>query len=134
MTGGCKLSSVDPAIRLLRDLVAINSVNPTLVPGAPGEAQIADAVAAEMRSFGLDSIVGHKGFSWIDIEVAGRAAHGSRPAEGQDAILRMGRVLRHLEALDRDLQAREPNALLGTGSLHASIIDGGRELSSYPDR
>jgi hypothetical protein len=38
---------VDPALRLLKDLVAINSVNPTLVSGAPGEAEIADAVANE---------------------------------------------------------------------------------------
>src|SRR5215510_3143740 len=45
---------MDPAIRLLRDLVAINSVNPTLVPGAPGEREVASAVAAEMRRIGLD--------------------------------------------------------------------------------
>jgi acetylornithine deacetylase len=45
---------VDPAISLLRDLVAINSVNPTLVPGAPGEQEIAAAVAAAMRGFGLE--------------------------------------------------------------------------------
>ena len=43
----------DP-IRLLRDLVAINSVNPTLVPGAPGEADVAAAIAIEMRRLGLD--------------------------------------------------------------------------------
>ena len=64
----------------------------------------------------------------------GKAAHGSRPADGQDAILRLGRVLSRLEALDRALQARPPHPLVGTGSLHASIIEGGRELSSYPDR
>jgi acetylornithine deacetylase len=46
----------------------------------------------------------------------------------------MGRVLARLERLDRHLQAREPHPLMGTGSLHASIIEGGRELSSYPDR
>src|SRR5947209_12148136 len=45
---------MDPAIRLLHDRVAINSVNPTLVPGAPGEREIADAVAAAMRRSGLD--------------------------------------------------------------------------------
>src|SRR5437899_3465883 len=45
---------MDPAIRLLRDLVAINSVNPTLVPGAPGEHAIAERVAAEMRRCHLD--------------------------------------------------------------------------------
>ena len=36
--------------------------------------------------------VGHKGFAWIDVITRGRAAHGSRPADGRDAIMRMGRV------------------------------------------
>ena len=48
--------------------------------------------------------------------------------------MRMGRVLTRLEQLDRELQSRPPHPLLGTGSLHASIIEGGHELSSYPDR
>jgi acetylornithine deacetylase len=247
---------MDPAIRLLRELVAVNSVNPTLVRGAPGEAEVAGLIAAEMRRCGLDvsietvthgrpnvvgvlegrasgrtlmlcghtdtvgvagminpftpvehdgrlygrgaqdmkggvaamiaaaaaiaetgglpsgrlvvatvvdeehsSIgadalvkswradaavvteptdleiaVGHKGFAWVDVIVEGKAAHGSRPADGQDAILRLGRVLSRLELLDRALQARPPHPLMGTGSLHASIINGGHELSSYPDR
>lgn len=77
--------------------------------------------------------IAHKGFAWFELETRGRAAHGSRPAEGRDAIVRMGRVLHALERLDRDLQARPPVPLEGTGSLHASIISGGRELSSYPD-
>ena len=245
----------DPAIRLLRELVAINSVNPTLVTGAPGEREIADAIAAVMQRIGLDvrvedagdgrpnvvgvlegraagpslmfcghtdtvgvagmsdpftpiergerlfgrgaqdmkggvaamidaarvlvdrggmpsgklivaavvdeehsSIgadalvktwradgavvteptdlavaIGHKGFAWIDIDVFGKAAHGSRPADGVDAIMRLGRVLSRLEKLDQRLQAKPPHPLLSTGSLHASIVHGGRELSSYPD-
>jgi len=246
---------MDPAIRFLRDLVAINSVNPTLVPGAPGEAAVADAIASEMRRLGLDVSVeevvpgrpnvigvlegrakgrslmfcghtdtvgvagmtdpfipierngrlygrgsqdmkggvaamiaaagqlaerglaagrvivaaivdeehssvgadalvrkwtadaavvteptdleiaiGHKGFAWVEVEVAGKAAHGSRPKDGEDAILRMGRVLGQLELLDRQLQLRPAHALVGTGSLHASFVNGGHELSSYPDR
>ena len=247
---------MDPAIKLLRDLVAINSVNPTLVPGAPGEREIADAVAAAMRRIGLEvsvedagggrpnvvgvlesrvkgpalmfcghtdtvgvtgmrepfspverdgrlygrgaqdmkggvaamidaarvvaekggpasgrlivaavvdeehsSIgadalvaswradagvvteptdlaiaVGHKGFAWIEVDVFGKAAHGSRPADGVDAILRLGRVLTRLEALDRELQSRPPHPRMGTASLHASFVEGGHELSSYPDR
>jgi acetylornithine deacetylase len=246
---------MDSVIRLLRDLVAINSVNPTLVPGAPGERAIADLIAHELTHSGLDvsvepiadgrpnvvgvlhgraegptlmfcghtdtvgvagmddpftprerdgrlygrgaqdmkggiaammsaaavvaqrglaagclivaavvdeehsSIgadalvktwradagvvteptdlaiaVGHKGFAWVEVTVDGKAAHGSRPAEGQDAILRLGRVLTRLEALDRELQSRPPHPLVGTGSLHASLVSGGRELSSYPDR
>ncbi len=78
--------------------------------------------------------VAHKGFAWLEVETRGRAAHGSRPRDGRDAIMRMGRVLHRLEALDRELQSRPPHPLMGTASLHASIIDGGRELSSYPDR
>lgn len=82
----------------------------------------------------LDVAVAHKGFQWVEVETRGRAAHGSRPREGRDAILRMGRVLARLETLDRRLQAGAPHPLLGTASLHASLIGGGRELSSYPDR
>src|SRR5207253_1381921 len=69
----------------------------------------------------LTITVGHKGFAWVEVQVQGTAAHGSRPGEGEDAILRLGRVLKHLEALDRDLQSRTPHRMLGTGSLHASF-------------
>jgi acetylornithine deacetylase len=82
----------------------------------------------------LDIAVAHKGFQWVDVETRGRAAHGSRPLEGRDAIVRMGRVLARLESLDRSLQSGPSHPLLGCASLHASIIAGGRELSSYPDR
>jgi len=78
--------------------------------------------------------IGHKGFVWLEVETCGRAAHGSRPREGRDAILRMGRLLTRLEALDRELQSRQPHPILGPASLHASTIVGGREWSSYPDR
>jgi len=83
---------------------------------------------------GLAVSVGHKGFSWIEVSTAGRAAHGSRPAEGRDAILMMGRVLVELQKLNQRLQASSPHPLLGFPSLHASLIEGGRELSTYPDK
>jgi acetylornithine deacetylase len=82
---------------------------------------------------GLQIGVAHKGFVWLEVETRGRAAHGSLPAEGRDAILDMGRVLQRLEALDRTLQARAPHPRLGVASLHASLIGGGQELSSYPE-
>jgi acetylornithine deacetylase len=247
--------SHDPCISLLRDLVSIDSVNPSLVPGARGEGQMAAAVAAHMQrlgfdvqveevspgrpnvvgvlegrttgpslmfcghvdtvgvegmsapfdpverngrlygrgsqdmkggvaamidaarvalarglhkgrlvigavvdeeyaSIGADALVtrwtadaavvteptdlqiaiGHKGFAWIEVEAHGVAAHGSRPENGVDAIVRMGRLLSRLEALDRELQGRPPHEYLRTASLHASKIQGGREWSSYPDR
>jgi acetylornithine deacetylase len=80
----------------------------------------------------LEVGVAHKGFSSAEIVMHGRAAHGSRPADGRDAILRMGRVLAALELRDHWLQAQPPNPWLGTASLHASTIRGGGELSSYP--
>ena len=76
----------------------------------------------------------HKGFVAFEIEVAGRAAHGSRPDLGVDAIARMGQVLVRLEDLDRHLRDEPKHRLLGSGSLHASIISGGQEYSSYPER
>jgi acetylornithine deacetylase len=82
----------------------------------------------------LQVAIGHKGFAWIEVVTAGRAAHGSRPDEGRDAIARMGRVLCALESRDRELRAATPVPFQGTSSLHASLVSGGRELSSYPDR
>ncbi|WP_343216556.1 M20/M25/M40 family metallo-hydrolase [Deinococcus aestuarii] len=82
----------------------------------------------------LNVSVAHKGFTWHEITTFGRAAHGSRPDLGIDAIAHMGRVLGGLEALGRDLAARPAHPLLGHGSLHASLITGGQDLSSYPGR
>jgi hypothetical protein len=73
-------------------------------------------------------------FAWLEVCTEGIAAHGSRPREGVDAIRAMGKVLQELELLDERLQTGPAHALLGTGSLHASLIQGGREWSSYPDR
>jgi acetylornithine deacetylase len=83
---------------------------------------------------GLEVCVAHKGFVQLEIESVGRAAHGSRPDLGIDAIAKMGRVLVELDALDRELRASPSHPLLGSGSLHASLIEGGQEYSSYPER
>jgi acetylornithine deacetylase/succinyl-diaminopimelate desuccinylase-like protein len=83
---------------------------------------------------GLDVAVCHKGFQWVRVETRGTAAHGSRPSDGRDAILRLGRFLHRLESLDRHIQRGRAHPLLGTASLHASLIEGGHELSSYPRR
>src|SRR5260221_792430 len=74
----------------------------------------------------------HKGFVWLDVETEGVAAHGSRPDLGVDAIVKMGKVLLGLEELDRSLRTAPSHRLLGSGSVHASLIQGGQELSSYP--
>ncbi len=79
-------------------------------------------------------VIAHKGFVWLDVTTRGIAAHGSRPDLGVDAITHMGRFLGELERLSEQLAGRTAHPLLGHGSLHASLIQGGQELSSYPAR
>jgi len=80
----------------------------------------------------LEIGVAHKGYAWASIEVLGRAAHGSKPEQGIDAIVKAGKVLVGLETLGEKLRSKK-HALLGSPSLHASLIQGGTELSTYPD-
>jgi acetylornithine deacetylase len=90
------------------------------------------AIVTEPTALAL--CVAHKGFVWLEITTEGRAAHGSRPDLGLDAIVKMGPILLGLDQLDRSLRAGAvSHPLLGTGSLHASLIEGGQELSSYPE-
>ena len=83
---------------------------------------------------GLDLCVAHKGFVWLEVETRGVASHGSLPEEGVDAIAKMGSVLTGLADLDRELRSRPGHPLVGPASIHASLIRGGQELSTYPAR
>jgi acetylornithine deacetylase len=90
------------------------------------------AIVAEPTELRL--VVAHKGFVWLEVETRGRAAHGSRPDLGEDAIVGMGQVLTGLGALAQVLRDNPSHPLLGSGSVHASLISGGVELSTYPER
>jgi len=90
------------------------------------------AIVAEFTE--LQLILAHRGFVWLEVETIGRAAHGSRPDLGVDAIVKMGKILEEMEKLDEHLRSNQTHALLGSGSVHASLIQGGQELSSYPER
>src|SRR3990170_3133593 len=123
--------------RLVAGLVAIDSVNPTLVPGGAGEAAgagggragdvVVCAVADEEHSSigsqavlehvrtdacivaeqtSLDVVIAHKGFAWWEVSAAGRAAHGSQPHLGIDAIAAVGPVLVAVGELERSLAGR----------------------------
>lgn len=82
----------------------------------------------------LQVAVAHRGFVGFEIETTGVAAHGSRPDLGEDAIVKMGPVLVALDELDGRLQSGARHPLAGTGAIHASLISGGQEMSSYPAR
>lgn len=77
--------------------------------------------------------VAHKGFVWLEVETRGIAAHGSRADLGVDAIVGMGQVLSGIGELNSRLLAGNRHPLLGTGSVHAAVIEGGTEMSTYPD-
>ena len=49
----------------------------------------------------LDVVVAHKGFAWWEVSATGRAAHGSQPHLGVDAIAALGPVLVALGELER---------------------------------
>ncbi|PYH49457.1 tryptophan synthase beta subunit-like PLP-dependent enzyme [Aspergillus saccharolyticus JOP 1030-1] len=96
-----------------------------------------DVIAAGWRADGavvleptnLNLAHAHKGFVWVELEVEGRAAHGSDPAAGIDAIMHMGLVLQALKQYQQQLPVDE---VLGQASLHCGVIKGGAEVSSYP--
>jgi acetylornithine deacetylase len=76
----------------------------------------------------------HRGFAWFDVELRGRAAHGSRYDVGIDAITHAGFLLTELDRLEQTRHAGPTHPLLGRGSLHASKIQGGVGMSTYPER
>ena len=88
------------------------------------------AVVCEPTSLAI--MPAHKGFIWVDALFRGRAAHGSRPEVGIDAIEHAGRYLAKLGKLQADLNAAKPHPLLAHGSFHAGTISGGVAPSVYP--
>ncbi len=81
----------------------------------------------------LNIVIAHKGFAWIKIDIIGRAAHGSLPHRGIDAIVKAGHLLTAIEKYAQNELTRKTHPLLGSPSIHASLIRGGTELSTYPD-
>ena len=77
-------------------------------------------------------VVEHQGFGWLDIVVHGRAAHGSAPDEGVDAIVGLAEVLTRLRAWDREHFAAPPTPRNGRTVFHTGIVRGGTDYATYP--
>lgn len=131
----------DAGLSLAGDLVMVGAVDEeyasvgteTLVKEIEGDGCVV------LEPTGLAVMVAHGGFVWAEVETEGVAAHGSLPDKGVDAIVKMGHVLTALGELgERIHQQKAFYSPLAKEtmhpSLHASLIEGGRELSSYPDR
>ena len=124
------------------------------VPQTPGDLWIGFVADEEYASIGADALVrstppmatvlveptdeetciAHKAFAWLTVTTEGRAAHGSLPAQGIDAIAHMGRLLGEMESWAGSVFEAQRDPLLGPPSAHASLIDGGLGWSTYPDR
>jgi acetylornithine deacetylase len=74
----------------------------------------------------------HRGFSWANVRVEGRAAHGSRYDIGVDAVTHAALLLADLDAYQRDVLPGITHPLLGRASFHAGPITSDGTLSSYP--
>ena len=90
------------------------------------------AIVGEPTS--LEVMPAHRGFVWIEVVVGGRAAHGSRWDLGVDAIRHAGLLLAELDRMDAEDLPGRTHPLLGRASVHASTIEGGIGMSTYPDR
>lgn len=102
------------------------------------EALVASGIRADAavvcEPTGLAVMPAHKGFLWVDAEVKGRAAHGSRPELGIDAIAHAGHLLVAFEAEAARLAHDTDHPILGPASVHAGTVSGGSAPSVYPDR
>jgi len=133
----CMIATVEAKKRRLRGDVIFTAVIDEEYASV-GTAEVAKhfhadgAIVAEFTE--LQLILAHRGFVWLEVETIGKAAHGSRPDLGVDAIAKMGKVLVEVEKLDNKLRSNPTHPLLGSGSVHASLIQGGQELSSFPER
>ena len=75
----------------------------------------------------------HKGFLWIEVEFKGKAAHGSVPEKGVDAIVHAAGLVSRLGEL-QDALGTITHPLLGSPKIHASTVEGGTHWSIVPDR
>lgn len=80
------------------------------------------------------AVTEHQGFGWIDVVVHGRAAHGSAPDVGVDAIVHLAEVITRLHALDEREWKAHPSDLNGRTVFHTGTISGGTDYATYPSR
>ena len=75
--------------------------------------------------------VGHKGLAWFEVETTGVTAHGSMPELGDNAIVKMARVIDDLGGFRFPIESHE---VMGRPTLNVGTIRGGLNTNSVPDR
>ncbi len=74
--------------------------------------------------------IGHKGLAWFEVETRGVTAHGSMPEVGDNAIVKMARVIGDLEGFRFPV---ESHAVMGKPTMNVGTIRGGLNTNSVPD-
>lgn len=79
-------------------------------------------------------VVEHQGFGWLDVVVTGRAAHGSAPEQGVDAIVGLAEVITRMHEFDRTHFAGVEAPRNGHTVFHTGTIQGGTDYATYPSQ
>ena len=80
----------------------------------------------------MNLVLAHRGFAWFEIELTGRAAHGSMPHQGVDAIAHANLVMTAIDGLQARFDALPAHSLLGHGAVRVSMIAGGTDAATVP--
>jgi acetylornithine deacetylase/succinyl-diaminopimelate desuccinylase family protein len=81
----------------------------------------------------LRVVTAHKGDLWLTLRTHGKAAHGSRPELGRNAVHAMARVVEWLETDYAKRLARKSHPLLGPATVNVGSIRGGTQPNIVPD-
>ncbi len=92
-------------------------------------------VAIVAEPTGLQVVVAHKGLVRWRCHTRGRAAHSSRPDQGDSAIYKMGRVVLAIEQYQKEVVGTlATHELCGSGTVSVGMISGGVSVNTVPDR
>ena len=83
---------------------------------------------------GLQLVTAHKGTAWMEVELTGRAGHGSEPSEGVNAIEAAGRLMEALRTRTADRAKTACHPQLGGPTLNTGKISGGSAVNIIADR
>ncbi len=81
----------------------------------------------------LKVITAHKGDLWLTLRTRGKAAHGSQPELGRNAIHAMAQVVEWLETDYAACLAKKSHGLLGPATVNVGSIRGGTQPNIVPD-
>jgi acetylornithine deacetylase/succinyl-diaminopimelate desuccinylase-like protein len=83
---------------------------------------------------GLQIVTSHKGSLWLRLETRGKAAHGSCPHLGKNAVHEMARIVHLFETDYASHLQRRQHPLLGPATISIGFIQGGTQPNIVPAR